>query len=276
MTTLLFHSAAKEEWDSFFLLYLCVTFEVNSDSPEEGQTVQRILSAQIYCKYLGPRLSHSFTTVETRQATKKTLKLMWFQKFLVTGSSSETGPSPLLFLPVHPGLNFNVLAPDLIFILLWFLQSCVSLTVPWLFFFFSTQMWLLGFTPQKKKLKLLYKSWLCIYLFQTLWWNEFKCTIFVIWEQSRSGFFLFFFKDVYKNRTKAGEGDTGPPQPVPHLPEYNLNLPSETRTPQRQVLSLVSKNKMVNVKKKIQAYLYVNIYSILDSVQCYCDSLKHG
>lgn len=69
------------------------------------QSREGSLSAQHYCKYLGPRLSHSFTTVETCQATKlkETAKLMWFNSILVTEnpatgrSASKTGLSKYIF-----------------------------------------------------------------------------------------------------------------------------------------------------------------------------------
>lgn len=74
---------------------------------------------------------------------------MWFHSFLWNWTVSPAVPrcpeyKILMFFPppIWPNFTFEP-----------FLQSCVSLTVPWLFFF-STQMWLLGFTPQKKEIKI--------------------------------------------------------------------------------------------------------------------------
>lgn len=146
-----FHrSRAKEEWE-----FVCVLFEKNSGSLEEGQTVQ-IPSAQNNCKYLGPQLSHTFTTVETCQATKRNPpKLMWFHSFLMTGSSAETGLSPLLFLPVPRVQNFNVSQQNWAPFYFWTVPAeLCRLDCTLTFFFFSTQMWLLGFMAQQNEIKI--------------------------------------------------------------------------------------------------------------------------
>lgn len=58
---------SKKAWEFYFGDVLDERFSRGgSNSPEKD--VQR--SAQHYCKYLGPQLSHYFTTVETCQATK--------------------------------------------------------------------------------------------------------------------------------------------------------------------------------------------------------------
>lgn len=67
--TLLFHSVAGKH--GIFLSFFCdVLDKLWKVLQRTKQSREGSLSAQHYCKYLGPQLSHSFTTVETCQATK--------------------------------------------------------------------------------------------------------------------------------------------------------------------------------------------------------------
>lgn len=56
----------------YFFFYTCVwCLSYTQALRRRVKQSRRILSAQNNCKYLGPQLSHSFTTVESCQATKK-------------------------------------------------------------------------------------------------------------------------------------------------------------------------------------------------------------
>lgn len=76
---------SKKAWIFFrlFFIFLCDVLDKlwkilqrRIEQSREGS-----LSAQHYCKYLGPQLSHSFTTVETCQATKNCKTNVIYQHF---------------------------------------------------------------------------------------------------------------------------------------------------------------------------------------------------
>lgn len=119
--TLLFHSVASKHGFFFFLrlffIFLCDVLDKlwkilqrRIEQSREGS-----LSAQHYCKYLGPQLSHSFTTVETCQATKNCKTNVIYQHFgdrftPKKGNSAKTGLSPAL---CQWSKNFKCFAPNL-------------------------------------------------------------------------------------------------------------------------------------------------------------------
>lgn len=162
---------SKGRMGLFFPFYTCVwCLRYTQALWRRVKQSRGILSAQNNCKYLGPQLSHSFTTVETCQATKKkTPKLMWFHNFLVIGSSSKTGLSPLLFLPVHRVQNCNVLRQNWAQFYFWTVPAeLCKIDCTLTFFFFHSNV-IVGFHAAKKEIKIALRvlALLYRYLFQT-------------------------------------------------------------------------------------------------------------
>lgn len=114
---------------------------------------------------------------------------MWFHNFLVAGSFSETGLSPLLFLPVHRVQNFNVSPQNWAQFYFWTVPAelCkLDCTLTFFFFPLKCDCWV---SRRKKEIKIALRvlALLCRNWFQTTMVNGCKD-----------------FHEIYNNKCEPG------------------------------------------------------------------------